>query len=373
MTGTVPPLALERWFASLACPPRVDLAGSGAQPLTLAGLLSLASAEERLEFETVSLGYGPGAGSDALREAIAARHGITAAHVLVTCGAIEALHLAVAALVGPGDEVVVQQPMYPAVAGLARARGARVVHWTLDPERGFRASVAALRPVLSSSTRLVAITQPNGPTGSVLERSELDALVEVLDARGAWLLSDEVYRDLVLEPGLVIPTAVERYPRAISVGDVAKPYGLGGLRIGWVATRAIEALERVAMLRDYTTLSVPTPSDVLARVALRRKAELLARPIANARANLGELGSLAARDHTLSFAPPRAGVTAFVRVADAPRVQRALLAEGVLVVPGGLFGCPDRLRIGLAGSRDDFASALERLASLLGQRPTRSS
>ncbi len=366
MTGSVPPHALERWFASLARPPRIDLAGSGAPPLALVELLSLASSEERREFETVSLGYGPPDGTEALREAIAARQsGIAAAHVLVTCGAIEALHLAVAALVGPGDEVVVQHPMYPAVAGLAQARGARVVRWALDAERGFRASVAALGPLLSSATRLVAVTQPNSPTGSVLEAGELDALVDVLDERGIWLLSDEVYRELVLEPRNVVPSAVGRYPRAIAIGDVAKPYGLGGLRIGWLATRAAEARERTRTLRDYTTLSVPTPSDVLARIALRNGAALLARPLANARANLRQLDSFAARDHALSFAPPPAGVTAFVRVADAPRVQRALFDEGVLVVPGGLFGHPDRVRIGLAGPTDDFAVALGLLARIL--------
>ncbi len=360
----VPPLALERWFASLARAPRINLAGSGAPPRTLAELSGLASPEERRELETISLGYGPPDGSEELRRAIAARQGADACDVLVTCGAIEALNLAVSAIVRPGDEVIVQDPMYPAVAGLAALRGASVVRWRLDPERGFRAALDELAGLLDARTRLVAITQPNGPTGSVIESRELEDLVAMLAAQDLWLLSDEVYRDLVLEPGLAI-TSAQRYDRTVTVGDVAKPFGLGGLRIGWLVARDRRLCERVACLRDYTTLSIPTPSDTIARVALSHADALLAPTIAHARANLTRLAALVARDHSLSLVPPRAGLTAFPRVRNAARVQRALQDDGVLVVPGTLFGCPDRLRIGLGVPPDDFALGIERLAHIL--------
>jgi len=216
---------LERWFAANALRARCDLAGSGAAPITLREILALASPDEREAFEGASLGYRPGDGSRALRTAVAARYdGVDADSVLVTCGAIEALHLAVAALVRAGDDVVVQDPMYPAVAGLARARGARVVPWPLRAERGYHHSLEDLHRVLSPRTRLVAITQPNGPTGSVLDAAELDALCALLAARGIWLLSDEVYRDLALKPGLRVPTVARRSARAVAVGDLGKPF-----------------------------------------------------------------------------------------------------------------------------------------------------
>jgi len=88
---------------------------------------------------------------------------------------------------------------------------------------------------------------------------------------------------------------------------------------------------------------------------------LLATPIKNARANLERLNALATREDVLSFVPPRAGVTAFVHVANAEDVQRALAAEGVLVVPGALFGDAKRLRLGLAGQPNEFADALAAL------------
>ena len=359
------PFRLERWFAAQPRHVTYDLSLSGAPPLRLHRLLALASPQELDAFARLSLGYGPASGSRELRSLVAERQGITADEVVVTCGAIEALQCAVSALVEPGDEVVVQQPMYPAVAGIARACGATIVPWQLDEADGFRPRIEALGPLLSRRTRLVAITQPNGPTGSVLEEGELAALADLLGPRGIWLVSDEVFRDLVLELGLAVASAAAAYDLALSIGDMAKPFGLGGLRIGWVAAPDAGVRERIAARRDYTTLSAPTPSDALAAIALRHAAVLLARPIANARANLLALTDLAARDHVLSFVPPRAGATAFVRVAGAATVQRRLAERGVLVVPGELFGHPDRLRIGLAGPQVEFAHALERLVRLL--------
>ena len=338
---------------------------SGAHPITLDALLALASPEQRQEFACLPLGYGPPEGSATLRNLIAARVGAAPQEILVTCGAIEALHLAVQALVSPGDEVVVQDPMYPAVAGLARMRGATVRRWPLAQGASAADRIGALPRLLSRATRLVAITQPNGPTGAVLQRDELNALMRLLDDRGIFLLSDEVYHDLAIEPGLTVPTAVG-YPRAIVIGDVAKPFGLGGLRIGWVVARDASVLERMRALRDYTTLSVPTPSDALARIALEHADALLATPVANARANLELLRGLATGEHALSFVQPRAGATAFVHVANAERVQQALAREGVLVVPGALFGDARGLRVGLAGPSSEFTCALAALRVIVG-------
>lgn len=361
----IAPFELERWFAAQTPRARIDLAGSGAPPLRLPELLALATPEERACFDDISLGYGPPGGSGGLREAIAARtESLGSEHVLVSCGAIEALHLLIATLVGPGDEVVVQQPMYGAVAGLARARGARVVTWHLRADRSFRAELADLAPLLTDRTRLVAITQPNAPTGSVLDAAALVELVGLLVPRGIWLLSDEVYRDLVLDPGARLPQAAEGYERAISIGDVAKPFGLGGLRIGWALTRDIGLIRRLAALRDYTTLSVPTVSDALARIALAHADRILERARRNARINLGELTGLSRRA-PVSFVPPQAGATAFIRVPDAAVVQRHLADRGVALVPGALFGDPERLRIGLAGAQDEFALGLGELEAAL--------
>jgi len=360
-----PPFALERWFASNAGSRRIDLSSSGAVARTLRDLLELATAGERRAFDSVSLGYGPPDGAASLRSVIAARsRGAASDEVAVTCGAIEALRLAVDAVVAEGDEVIVQEPMYGAVGGLARARGATVVPWPLRPDPGSVGSLDELEALIGGRTALVAITQPNSPTGSVIEDHELDRLIGLLARRGIWLLSDEVYRDLALAPELVVPSAVGRYDRALVVGDVAKPFGFGGLRIGWLIVRDPDVRERIAAARDYTTLSPPTPSVALAEIALRHVAELVAEPLENARANLARLRRVALRRSSVTFTSPRAGVTAFPSVVNADRVQRELAERGVLVVPGSLFGRADRLRIGLAGPVDDFAAGMTQLERL---------
>lgn len=364
-SSTLPPFALERWFASRAGTPRIDLTSSGAPARTLRDLLALASPAERDAFDEISLGYGSPDGASSLRAVIASRTSFaTADEVTVTCGAIEGLRLAVDAVVAEGDEVIVQEPMYGAVSGIARIRGATVVPWPLRPERGFVGALDELAARIGPRTRLVAITQPNSPTGSVFEDRELDELVGLLGPRGIWLLSDEVYRDLALAPELVVPSAGGRYDRALVVGDVAKPFGLGGLRVGWLIVRDPEARARIALARDYTTLSPPTPSVLLAEIALRHADELVAWPLEIARANLARLQAAAGRRPALSLEPPRAGVTAFPGIADADRIQRRLAEQGVLIVPGSLFGRADRLRIGLAGAADEFASGLAQLEAL---------
>lgn len=359
-----PPFALERWFAAHAGTRAVDLSSSGAPPRSLRGLLQLATASERAAFDAVALGYGAPDGTQVLRAAIAERspRGVTD-DVMVTCGAIEALRLTIDALVEAGDEVIVQDPMYAAVAGLARARGAVVRPWPLRPESRFTGSLDELESLIGPRTVLVAITQPNSPTGSVIAEPELDELVGLLARRGIWLLSDEVYRELALAPALVVPSAAGRSERAVVVGDLAKPFGLGGLRIGWLIAHDGDVRVRIAAGRDYTTLSPPTPSVALAEIALRHADALIARPLADARANLEQLTAVCRRV-PLSLCPPLAGVTAFPGLADAGQVQRKLADGGVLVVPGSLFGRSDRLRIGLAGSQGEFRMGLEKLEEI---------
>lgn len=366
---SAPPFALERWFASHAGSRPIDLSSSGVPERTLRDLLALAAAGEREAFEVTSLGYGPPGGADSLRAAIAARWALAAMdEVTVTCGAIEALRLAVDAVVAEGDEVIVQDPMYGAVAGLARARAAAVVPWPLRPERGFVGSLDELEARITARTVLVAITQPNSPTGSVLDERALDELIRLLAARGIWLLSDEVYRELGLMPERDVPSVCGRYDRGIVVGDVAKPYGLGGLRIGWLVARDRELRGRIAAGRDYTTLSPPAPSVALADIAVRHADELTSGPLHDARANLARL--MAACDRTaLSLAAPWAGVTAFPGVDDAERIQQQLAERGVLVVPGSLYGHADRLRVGLAGPPHDFDAGVVALELLCPSAP----
>jgi aspartate/methionine/tyrosine aminotransferase len=265
------------------------------------------------------------------------------------------------ALVSPGDEVIVQRPMYAAVTGIARAIGAHVVTWDVEERADTWARIETLERLLTQKTRVVAIAQPNNPTGDVLGLDEIAALIDLIGPLGVWLLSDEVYRDLVLDRDLTVTSAVERYGHAISIGDVAKPFGLGGLRVGWLVARDDAIRERIRARRDYTTLSTPTLSDTLAQIALRHSAELLRRPVASARQNLAALTALAMRDHAVSFVRPRAGLTAFVRVDGAFALQQRLAADGILVVPGDLFDCSDHLRIWLGASIAEFSHALEHI------------
>ena len=181
--AAVAPLELERWFVSCRRPWRCDLSASAAAAPTLAALLALAAPDERAAFHEASLDYGPPDGCSELRELIASRHtGTSPTDVVVTAGATQALHLAITCLLDPGDEIVVQWPTYPAIAGIAETHGAVVRLWQTDDAA--RPDLRTLEHLLTPRTRVVAITQPTTPTGTLFCDWDLVALLALADAAG---------------------------------------------------------------------------------------------------------------------------------------------------------------------------------------------
>jgi aspartate/methionine/tyrosine aminotransferase len=206
-------------------------------------------------------------------------------------------------------------------------------------------------------TRLIAVCNPNNPTGAILSRAEMEEISRIADRVGAWVLADEVYRGAELV-GEETPTFLGSGERVLVTSGLSKAYGLPGLRIGWVAAppRLVRELWRY---KDYTTIGPGALSDRLARHALdpdTRKAILdrARRLLSGQYAFIAKW--LAARADLFEFVPPRAG--AFVYVRYRPGIGSTRLAErlrdrhGVLVVPGDHFGMDGHLRIGYGVERE---------------------
>jgi aspartate/methionine/tyrosine aminotransferase len=198
---------------------------------------------------------------------------------------------------------------------------------------------------------------PHNPTGALPAREEFEALIDRLRPRGIRLLSDEMYRYLEADPAARLPAACEIYERAVSLAGLSKAFGLAGLRIGWLASRDRETLSRVAALKDYTTICASAPSEILALVALRNRAEILARQRERVRSNLQVLEAFLSRHaRGLEYRAPAGGSVCVprLRYAEGAAVfcERLVRTAGIMLVPSGLFGYGDRhVRIGF-GRRD---------------------
>jgi aspartate/methionine/tyrosine aminotransferase len=349
-----------------------NLSESGVHPMSVEELLGPA---ERAELMRDRLVYIQSNGTEELRASVARLHpGATAENVTVTNGTAEANFIVAWRLVEPGDEVVLLLPNYMQLWGIVRAFGATVVPARLREDTGWGVDVDELRRAVGPRTRLIAICNPNNPTGAVLSEADRKEIVAAAGRHGAWILSDEVYRGAERD-GKETATFWGSYDRLIVTGGLSKAYGLPGLRIGWVVGPAATAGELWAR-KDYLTISPGALSDRLARAALRpeTRARIFARTRGILAANYPVLEEwMRRRGSFFRFVPPRAGAIAYLRygwaVNSTELVTRLRDEQSVLIVPGDHFGMDGFLRIGFGNEPHDLRAGLDRIDKVLDRLP----
>jgi aspartate/methionine/tyrosine aminotransferase len=342
--------------------------------MAMSDLLHGADEDLRDRWDGLRLGYTESQGLPELRAEVASMYETVAPDEVLVAAPEEAIFLAMNSLLSAGDHVVCTFPGYQSLYQLARSIGCEVSFW--EPVEGdtWRFDPADLEGLLRPETKLVVWNFPHNPTGAVPSQADYERMIGAVKSAGqggAWLFSDEMYRLLEPDPAARLPAACELYERGISLAGLSKAHGLPGLRIGWLATRAPEVLERCLAMKDYTTICSGAPGEVLAVVALEAQEVLLRRSLATVRANLAVAEAFFAEHRgQVEWLPPRAGSVAFPRWLGAGPVealcQRALDEERLMIVPGSLFQHPgSHFRVGLG--RAGFPQALERLGRVLGR------
>jgi hypothetical protein len=358
---------MERWQSTYEHRVRFNLSESGVHPLSVTELLSLANLHP--DTLDIRLGYGQSNGSDDLRNLIADLYaGVTEASVLVTTGAAEANFTVFWELMEPDTSVAVMLPNYMQVPGLLKSFGAHIHPFHLVEENGWQPDLNELEKGLRNGARFILVTNPNNPTGTVLDDTSMSGIVELADRHGAWILADEVYRGAELR-GPETPSFWGLHDRVLVTNSLSKAYGLPGLRIGWVVGPA-EMMEGLWGRSDYTTIAPASLSDVLARVALeptiRRK--ILARTRKILTNNIALLSSwIDAQDDRFSYRPPDAGAICFTRYRtsiNSTEFAETLRTEmDLLVVPGDHFGMDHYLRLGFGLPATELEEALQRMGT----------
>ena len=275
----IEPFGVEQWMNRWETRCELNLAETCVHSLSVGELIDLCGtpAGWQEDLASLRLTYGAIPGSGRLRRAIAALYQRQSpSEVLVTHGAVGANHLVYQALVERGDRVVSIVPTYQQHVAIPAALGADLVEVPLHEASGWRLDLDLLAAAATPGTRLIALANPNNPTGALLSPEALAEIVGIARSAGAWLLADEVYRGTAQEGDGSGPSVADLYERGLSTGSMSKSFALAGLRLGWIAGPR-EALEAVERHRDYTTISVGVVDDWLAALALEH-ADGAARP-----------------------------------------------------------------------------------------------
>lgn len=365
------PFEMERYMSAHEQEVDYNLSESGVHPMLLQELLDLKEGflEELLNTE---INYAHANGRPELRANIARLYrGATAENILVTVGAIEANFNCMQALLSKGDEVVLMLPNYMQLWGIARNMGTSLKTFSLIEKENWAPDLDALQSSVTGNTKLIAICNPNNPTGAILKSHEMDAIVGIADRAGAWILADEVYTGAEQEGEPETPSFYGMYERVLAIGSMSKAYGLPGLRTGWVAGPR-EILDQIWARHEYTTLSATMLSNKLAALALSEtvRPRIIKRTRDYIRSGFPVLEAwMETQGGVFSCIPPSAAAIAFLKydleINSTELAEKIRKRERVLIIPGDHFGLDQYIRVSYGLPHDYLREGLQRIGRVI--------
>ena len=334
--------------------------------LATSGMPNLSIRDLRVSLEDLEITDG-GYGYQPLIERIGARYRVDRESIVTAAGTTFANHLAMAALVKPGDEVLFEAPAYEPMLATVRYLGAEVKRFTRRFENGFRVSPEELASRVTRNTRLIVLTNLHNPSGVLIDDSTLRRIGEIAQSVGARVLVDEVY----------IETLFEESPRTsfhlgnefVVTSSLTKAFGLSGLRCGWIFAEP-ELAKKMWLLNDLFAATPVHAGERLSVVALDQLAELADRAKTLLDRNRSLINALLDTREDLEVVRPEFGTVMFPRVrsGNAEQLCRLLREKyDTSVVPGVFFEMPAHFRVGIAVASDVLEKGLERLGEALDQ------
>ena len=334
--------------------------------LATSGLGNLKLRELRVSLDDLEI-TGGGYGYQPLIQSIGERYRVAAESIVTAAGTTFANHLAMAALIKPGDEVLFEHPAYEPMLAAARYLGASVKRFSRTFENGFRIVPQELESLSSNSTRLIVITNLHNPSGVLIDDATLKRVGEIARRVGARVLLDEVY----------IETLFEELPRtSFHLGDefvvtssLTKAFGLSGLRCGWIFAEP-ELARRMWLLNDLFAATAVHAGERLSVIAMQQLPEIAERSKQLLDQNRQLLNDFLDTREDLEVIRPEFGTVMFPRVrgGTADELCRLLREKyETSVVPGSFFEMPAHFRVGIAGDTDVLKEGLDRLGKTLNE------
>ena len=365
----IPEFKLERFFAAHEFSAPYLLCSSDGESMSCGELMALEEGSEE-KLGKLWLGYTETPGSPELRDAIAGLYtGIGREDIIVLTGAEEGIFLLFNALLEAGDHAIVQFPAYQSLYEIPRSTGCEVTRWPLEEKESWELPLDFLEKNLRKNTKAVVINTPHNPTGYLMPERTYRQLIALCRERGIHLFCDEVYRLLEYRPEARLPAMCDCYEKGISLGVMSKVFGLAGLRIGWIALRDRALRERIAALKDYTTICNSAPSEFFSIIALRHREHLLKRNLDIVTSNLRLLEQFfQEQSRHFSWVKPQAGPISFPSLREGKSAEAfcmdLLQKKGVLLLPGSLYDYDDsHFRLGFG--RKNMPEALTMLSDYM--------
>ena len=348
-----------------------NLAETCVESLTLKELLNVTGRNETdlSALLPLKMTYGDIKGSDRLRNAISTLYEKQQnKNILVTHGTIGANMLVHKTVVEPNDRVVSIVPTYQQHYSIPKSIGAEIDLLHLQEEMGWMPDLDKLEKLTNSDTKLIALTNPNNPTGALIPKEMLNEIAKIARNVGAWVLCDEVYRGTDQRGHGMTTSMADIYEKGISTAGMSKAYSLAGLRLGWIAAPT-DFIEEVMIHRDYDTISVGMIDDHFATIALEGHVKLLERAHKITRENLANLELWIENEDKLSWVKPKSGTTALVRyhldISSYDLCVALIKDAGVMFTPGSALGMEGYVRIGYANNPKILKTGLERVSKFL--------
>jgi aspartate/methionine/tyrosine aminotransferase len=341
---------------------RFNLATSGVAPFPFREL--------PIDFKELEINGDNSYGYPPLQRAIAAHHGVGRECVVEAAGTSMANHLAMAAIIEPGDEVLIEHPTYGPILDIAHYLEANVKRFRRPEENGWTIDAAEVRRCATPKTRLIVITNLHNPTSVLTPDSVLREVGDTARSIGAFMLVDEVYLDAVYEN--TPRTSFHLGPQFVVTSSLTKVYGVSGLRCGWILAQP-DLAWKIRRLNDLYSATPVHLGELLSVAAFRHLDLLRERARRIVEADRKSLREFLAQQSAVSAVETNWGTTSFPRLccesgrnADA-FLERLRSEFDTSAVPGRFFEMSDHFRIGMGVNTEMFAEGLNRITRALGR------
>ncbi|MFD1126448.1 aminotransferase [Lentilactobacillus raoultii] len=363
---------VEEWLNKWEKSATYDISQSTIASMTMKEALSL-DGQDGEEFYKIldqqKMNYGWIEGSPEFKKEVSKlyRH-IRPDNILQTNGATGANHLALYALIEPGDHVISEYPSYQQLYDIPKSLGADVDYWSIHEDQNWYPDIAELKALMRPNTKMICLNNANNPTGTLLDEAFLKQVVALAKQSGAYVLVDEVYMPLVDSERFV--SIADLYEKGIATNSLSKTYSMPGIRVGWTASNA-EIADLFRKYRDYTMICCGVFNDAMAVCILKHRDQVLARNRKLVVNNLKIYQQWLDHEPRASVVMPQAVSTSFPKLTIPDDIEdfcvRLLKEQGVLLVPGTRFDMPGNVRLGYCADESTLREGLKRLSVFLRQ------
>jgi aspartate/methionine/tyrosine aminotransferase len=364
---------LERYFAKYEFKAKYLLSSSDCDGFPMQYILNQATEKELFTWNNLKLGYTETRGSEDLRTSISNQYQKINTDRIVVGSPGELNFAFMNVLLSRGDEVISMAPMYQSMYQLPKSIGCKLRFWKPDmQQKKWYYDPAKLEKLITPKTKLIVVNFPHNPTGFTPSKDDLNAIIAIARKHGITIFSDEMYHLMTHNRAVQTLSVADLYENGVALWGMAKTFGMGGLRIGWLASQNNDLLTKVESYKDYLSICNSATSEVLASITLNHKEAFIEPNLQKISKNIEIFKGFCRRNpHFVQFPMPNAGSTAFVKLkikeSSMDFAEKLVEETSIMLLPAETFEYGAKhVRIGFG--RESFGEVLGKLEEYIGKK-----